>query len=451
MKWMRRLWVGAGLLLAFSSCSEEGTTTITAGGVYSPLITGIAADNEPAIRGVANVFTAIVTNVNGYPITYHWSAGSGVLTDSTGETATWEAPDTIGTYSLTLSIESTDGAGAMFFKTTTYQVFVDNEIVRWTEAPDAQFDPAPTPEGGVLYAQYRNTATGEADVYEVTPSVTPSGIKPGPLKQWTSGFFTASSPTMRADGQQIAFQGRKASNDSVIVWLHPGVQGEDYSPVGFINGQTSNHKFQGTPRFARTGNWLLYGSDSSFTAVPRPWYRDAFTYPYQGSAPFRVIEFQALSSNVLWSSNWGPDINADDLPDSIVCPIFRFFGTPSQVSLGLYKFPTSPEQFSSTQWLNDITATEPDWSPDGNHIVFAKRNAVTGDRDIWIINAASEDPSTEIRVTSGPADDSHPRFSADGSKIFFVSNRTSHYGLNGIFNVERRGTNIWSVARFERP
>jgi Tol biopolymer transport system component len=54
-------------------------------------------------------------------------------------------------------------------------------------------------------------------------------------------------------------------------------------------------------------------------------------------------------------------------------------------------------------------------------------------------------------VTSGPADDSHPRFSADGNSIVFVSNRADRYGLNGIYSTERRGYNIWSVQRFDRP
>jgi hypothetical protein len=145
------------------------------------------------------------------------------------------------------------------------------------------------------------------------------------------------------------------------------------------------------------------------------------------------------------------DVDANGLPDSIVCPGYRFFGLSNQEGHGLFKFPTRPPQTDAIVWLTDPSATEVDWSPDGQHVVYAKKNALSGDRDIWIINSASSDTTTALRVTAGPADDSHPRFSPDGATIFFVSNRVNHYGLNGIYNTERRGTNIWSVARFDRP
>ncbi|HXL14608.1 MAG TPA: hypothetical protein VN972_00865, partial [Methylomirabilota bacterium] len=100
---------------------------------------------------------------------------------------------------------------------------------------------------------------------------------------------------------------------------------------------------------------------------------------------------------------------------------------------------------------SDLQAFEPDWSPDGHYIVFSKRSPGHTDRDIWIINAAASDPSAALQVTVGPSDDFHPRFSSDGFKIFFVSNRIDGYGANGIYDTERRGLNIWSVGRFDKP
>jgi dipeptidyl aminopeptidase/acylaminoacyl peptidase len=135
----------------------------------------------------------------------------------------------------------------------------------------------------------------------------------------------------------------------------------------------------------------------------------------------------------------------------VVCQGITFFGQNGQLARGLLKFGSVTGQVDpGSPWLNDLTATEPDWSPDGHHIVFVRPNPV-GDRDIWIINAASSNPNDAIRVTHGPADDAHPRFSADGTKIFFISNRANRYGLNGIYDTERRGINIWTVARFDKP
>ena len=166
--------------------------------------------------------------------------------------------------------------------------------------------------------------------------------------------------------------------------------------------------------------------------------------------PSRVLAQGVEGQSTYWTPAWGPDTDGNGLPDSVVCVGYLFFGSTNQEPQGLFKFPTSPEQSSATQWLPDSTAAEVDWSRDGQHIIFTKRNSPAGDRDIWIINAGSNDPSTAQRVPFGPADDAHPRFSHDGASIFFVSNRADHYGVNGIYNTERRGTNIWSVSRFDR-
>lgn len=447
---MRGLGAGVCLLLILTGCSSDPDGTIDDAGVYSPIIAGIAANNEPAVRGEVNEFTVLVTNVNNYPVTYHWSAGAGTLTDSIGATASWTALDpvgnplAVGTYPLTVSIESRDDvSGTPFFQSTTFQIFTDNQFVRWTTSPEVQFDPAPTPSpsGGVLFAQITNNTTGAADVYHAPA--------PGIAVQLVTGFATLTSPTMRADGQQIAFAGKRLSSAAgPSVWLLPAAGGDTSTAVPAALA-SSGQITLANPRFARAGNWLLYNSDSTSPLIPRPWFRDALNL---AAPPQRVIaQGVSLVSTTFWMPAWGPDTDANGIPDSIVCPGYRFFGATNQQGRGLFKLPTAPEQTTAPQWLPDSSAAESDWSADGQHIVYAKRDKVTGDRDIWIINAGSMDPSSARRVTFGPADDSHPRFSPDGTLIYFVSNRADHYGLNGIFNTERRGTNIWSVARFDLP
>jgi hypothetical protein len=254
---------------------------------------------------------------------------------------------------------------------------------------------------------------------------------------------------MRADGAQIAFAGEKASSEpKPSIYLLPGAGG-DTSMAQVAALTSAGQPGLWAPRFARAGNWLFYNSDSTRVGSPRPWFRDAFNL----LAPPEpvIVPGTFLLGAAFYQPAMSADLDADGLPDSIVAPAYRFFGASNQEARGLHKFPTRPPQSVATVWLPDGAATECDWSPDGQHIVYAKKNAVSGDRDIWIINSASSDTTSAIRVTSGPADDSHPRFSPDGTAIFFVSNRADHYGLNGIYNTERRGTNIWSVARFDRP
>jgi len=82
MKSLRGFGAGVCLALVLAGCSSEPGTNDKPGN-YSPLIIGISADHEPAIRGVTNQLTVLVTNVNGLPLTYHWSAAQGTLLDST--------------------------------------------------------------------------------------------------------------------------------------------------------------------------------------------------------------------------------------------------------------------------------------------------------------------------------------------------------------------------------
>jgi hypothetical protein len=442
MKRMRVLWAGATLLLALFGCSNNNNgKEIQGGGVYSPIITGIQSNHEPAIRGAANELTVLVTNVNNYPLTYHWMAGAGSLAESTSATVTWTAPDSIGSFPVTVSIEADDGAGTHFFKSTTFQIFVENEYVRWTESSDVQFDEAPTASGGVIFAQFRNIATGESDIYTVTAA----GLS---MEQLTQGFERAYSPTVRADGLTMVFAGRVSPTDTIMLWIAPAAGANLADPsttYRFTAPKISpSHRIVGNPRFSPTSNWLLYDSDSTSGGSPRLWYRQVVDSPI---SPEKIV---TAPNGSYWTSNWGPDVDHDGLPDSVICQGISFFGQNGQLSRGLVKFASAPGQSDTEPWLADLNATEPDWSPDGHHIVFVKPN-LEGARDIWIINAASSNPNDAIRVTKGPADDSHPRFSPDGTKIYFLSNRVSKYGLNGVYDTERRGTNIWTVARFDKP
>jgi len=451
MKWMRVLWAGASLLLVLPGCSHD--KTVQGGGVYSPLITGLAVDPSPAVRGLQNELTLQVTNVNNYAITYHWSSPNGAFSDSTHQTAAWLAPDTIGFYPVTCSIQAqAPDSGVSFYKATTYQVFVDNAYVRWTRSSNVQFDPAPAPtpmsDSGVVFSEYTNISTGASNIYQVAVA----GNTPVPL---TQNFFSAFSPSMRADGQVVAFAGKKTNTDGgASIWLVPSSGGADTTGA-YVEARhnINTQRFLGAPRYSRTGTTLLYSSDTTTVGSgPRPWFRDAgFLYPAPPAPANRVIAAGSLGTRAYFGANWGPDVDANGIPDSVVTQTQQSFGTTVQASRGIYKLRSSPPQTSGTVWMNDFTIAEPDWSEDGRYIIFTRPNTLSPDRDIWIIPAGATSLSAAVRVTSGPADDSHPRFSNDGSSIYFVSNRADAYGLNGLYPIERRGTNIWSVSLFDLP
>ncbi|HEV8128217.1 MAG TPA: hypothetical protein VGQ14_01025 [Candidatus Eisenbacteria bacterium] len=440
MRLHRGVWAGACLLLALVGCSNT-SDEVEGHGVYSPIITGIHSNNEPVARGVPNQLTAQVTNVNNLPLTYHWSTAAGTIIDTTKATAVWTPPDSVASYNVTVSIEARDG-DAYFFKTMTVLMSVDNQYIRWTKSDQTQQDPAPVSGGGVLYTEVHNTTTRASDVYRVDVAL-------GSAIQLTSGFFSASSPSPRADNSQIVLAGRLTSTDSAAIYLFPFAGGTPGTGT-VIAASNSQQTILRSPRFAATGSRVAYVSDTLTTTFPKVWWRDAANL-LTSAVPTTSPDFATspLVFNQYLFPSWGPDVTGDGNPDSMLTIYADFTGAV----LGLVRIatPDSGNVLEDRPWLTSNQIQSPDWSPDGQYVTFAMNNSGASDRDIWIINRAAANLSDAVRVTSGPADDSQPRFSADGHFIFFVSNRVDHYGANGIQGVERRGRNIWSVAEFDRP
>ncbi|HEY6572118.1 MAG TPA: hypothetical protein VI198_02265 [Candidatus Eisenbacteria bacterium] len=446
MKSFHGLLAGALVLGAIAGCGGKDKK-LDVQGSYAPIITGLKnTTGEPAVRGIPNDLQVLITNVNQLTLTIHWSASAGVLSDSTGPTAVWTPPDSVGTDTVTVSVESTDGT-QNFFKSTKFPMYVDNQYERWTRDIAIQFDLAPTTSGGLVFAQLRNNITGEGDVYRIT---TPLGLS----EKLTSDFYSASSPTPRGDEQQVAFTGRRNSSDSISIWLLPWAGGDTLAATQLSQANTQSQRYLAHPRFAWNGGFLMYATDSLLVGFPKLWYRDVINT----AAPVRFMSTENNSNLVLNSylpANWGPGGSNITPPDSIVTPSISFFNVVGQERRGAYKFQTllfgSTPPVDDQVWIADSTIAEPDWSSDGTHIVFSRREPGTNHRDIWILPTNATSLAEAKQVTRGPADDSHPRFSKDGSTIFFVSNRQDRYGLNGVFATERRGTNLWSVRRYDIP
>lgn len=67
---------------------------------------------------------------------------------------------------------------------------------------------------------------------------------------------------------------------------------------------------------------------------------------------------------------------------------------------------------------------EPRFSPDGRRIVFVSDR--TRNNDIWIMNA---DGSMQTQLTTDEKDDENPNFSPDGKRIVFASKRAGNFDI----------------------
>ncbi len=445
MNRQRGLGVGISVLLILAGCSKDKKLNVL--GAYTPVIENLASDHEPPVRGIANALTALVTNPRGYTVHYHWSAKAGVLTDSTTATVHWTPPDSIGDYSVTVAITAHDDLNNTdFYKKRTFSLHVDNEFTRWTNSSAVQYDVVPPTAGKIYFCQIRNSATSESDIWSLdAPLSSPTQV--------TSKFWMTVSPTVQSDGSRLVFLGKfNGSTRAFSLYQVPPTGGDTTNADTVIVSGISTNTVIGPPRFAPSGSFLAYSSDTNTYNLtrPKPWKRD-LAVPAQPVPILPTTNNQETeNNNTYWNASW------NGAGDSIVVESYANFGQITQRLRGLYKFaagppnpPSNPEPFQV--WLNDPAASEPDWSPDGQHIAFSKRSPGRTDRDIWIINANETDPSKAKLVASGPADEFHPRFSSDGSTIFFLSNRTDTYGANGVYDTERRGVNVWSVKRFDLP
>ena len=93
---------------------------------------------------------------------------------------------------------------------------------------------------------------------------------------------------------------------------------------------------------------------------------------------------------------------------------------------------------NSGSGIYDLGDRDPEWSPDGEKIIFTSHKS--GNFDIYIMDA---DGSNVVRLTHNPVEDMHPTWSPDGRKIVFSSGRN---GNMEIYMMKTDGSNLTNVT-----
>lgn len=95
-----------------------------------------------------------------------------------------------------------------------------------------------------------------------------------------------------------------------------------------------------------------------------------------------------------------------------------------------------------------LVAGEPAWDVTGDRLCFSVEDP-DGSRHIWLLTLSGTTVTATTQLTTGAIHDMSPRFSADGTKILFVSDRN---GRSGVWWVSDQGSAIGlEVIAFEDP
>jgi Tol biopolymer transport system component len=204
-------------------------------------------------------------------------------------------------------------------------------------------------------------------------------------------------------GDSIAFQVRVLSVDGVAVARADGSALAIQPGVGATNERA--------PRWVRSGLLL---DTSDFSGSEDLWYREAASGVTHRLTGFAGGEWtpapRPIAPGIVYVEGAVPDSGRLVLlADTTAAPLNPIYLTPASLGAG-----------------------EPDWNPAGDQICFSATGP-GGTRQIWRLSL-SDTLAVQITVAqpagpdSVPTIDRSPRWSPDGTKVLFASNRSDRWG-----------------------
>jgi len=203
-------------------------------------------------------------------------------------------------------------------------------------------------------------------------------------------------------GDSIAFQVREQGADRVAVAREDGSSTAIEPAVGGTNERA--------PRWVRSG---LLIDTSDFSGSEDLWYREAVSGSTRRFTGFAAGAWtpapRPFAPAVVYVEGAVPDSGRLVLlADTTAVPLDPMYITPASLIAG-----------------------EPDWNPAGDQICFSVAGP-NGTRQIWRLSL-SDTLAVQLTVAqpppSAPTIDRSPRWSPDGTRILFASNRAGRWGV----------------------
>ncbi len=231
--------------------------------------------------------------------------------------------------------------------------------------------------------------------------------------QLTSGPGYDYQPDCSSDGNWVIYD--KYDKDAVELWALD-------LRTGASHALTSNAAVNVEPRFSPDGKRIAFVSTSFHGHF------HIFTADFSSGSLANVQQLTSENKSSLpryyysaFDHEISPVWSRDGKDILFISNRGHLYGTG-----GLWRMKAEPGadmreiHYEETTWK-----ARPDFSPDGHRIVYA---SYTGRQthQLWLLDAAGENP---VPLTYGDYDNINPRWSPDGSKIAFISNRNMNTQL----------------------
>lgn len=257
----------------------------------------------------------------------------------------------------------------------------------------------------------------------------------------TEGFESITPDSWSPDGRELLYASRRTG--TADLWVIPIAGGTARQLTRDVRND-----FHGS--WSSDGKWVAFVSE-------RGRQTDVWVVPAAGGVERRITDTPAQEytptrwrpgthelsfvAEQIQSSVWALDLDSGAerrlTPDSIRVGAFFISPNGQQVVYtivrggGIHDLVVMPLAGGASRVLlaGGGTVIQPRWSPDGSKIVFESDRG--GTNDVWVIDASGGAPR---QLVNWPGYEYSARWNADGSAIFFVSDRDARLG------------DVWKVA-----
>jgi len=282
-------------------------------------------------------------------------------------------------------------------------------------------------------------------------------LQPGDLYKLKS----VSDPVLSPEGQWVAYvvtsiDSAKDKRNSDI-WMVSLDGQQTMQLTNSPDGETS-------PNWSPDGRYLSFVSSRFGLKKSQVWIMDR-----KGGEAKKLTDLKADLTDYKWSPDGKklvlvirdlPDTSKTKTPKPIEIDRFRFKqdvqGYVQERYSHLYLFDLATKKLD-TLTRGKFNEAQPEWSPDGNQLVFVSNRTAEPDKnnnnDLWIVDA--KNGAIPKQLTTWTGSDSNPKWSPDGKTIAYVRSTSptfSMYEQNVLAAISKEGgePNVLTLS-LDRP